>query len=146
MEPIHEEAVTRAVTAAHRKPIDSDVRLAETEGLVYVDFQTPHPGFFWRNPNDPHVLAPATFIVDSSTGEVQGGCYIAGVTAFQDPSSLPWREGEDDGTSVHCEAYTLVCNASLLDTDEGADELQRFLQASLGEGLWIALSGFTFRS
>lgn len=146
MEPIHEEAVTRAVTAVHRKPIDSDVRLAETEGLVYVDFQTPHPGFFWRNPNDPHALTPPLLIVDGHTGDVRGGTYIFNVTAFQDLDSLPWQGAEDDGMSVQSDAYTLACHENLLHTEEGADELQRFLQASLGEGLWIALSGFQFRS
>ena len=146
MEPFHEEAVMRAVTAAHRKPIDFSVRLAETEGLVYIDFQTPHPGFFWSNPNDPHALTPPLLIVDGYTGEVRGGTYIFSVIAFQNPDSLPWQGAGDDGTSVQSEAYTLACNENLLYTEEGADELRRFLQASLGEGSWIALSGFQFRS
>lgn len=146
MEPIHEEAVMQAVTAAHRERIDFGVRLADTEGLIYVDFQTPHPGFFWRNPNDPHALTPPLLIVDGGTGEVRGGTYIFSVTAFQDPDSLPWRGAEDDGMSVQSEAYTLACHENVLHTKEGADELRRFLQASLGEVLWIGLSGFPFRS
>lgn len=146
MEPFHEDAVMQAVTAVHGKRIDFNVRWAETDGMVYIDFQAPHPDFFWSNPSNRHVLTPPLLIVDGGTGEVRGGTYIFSVTAFQDPDVLPWREGEGDETTVYSDGYTLACHENLLHTEEGVKELQCFLQASLGGGSWIALSNFQFRS
>lgn len=144
MDPMYEEVVIQAVTEAYRALIEFGVRKAGEE--VCVDFQTPHPGFLWINPNDPHSDAPPAFIVDGRTGEVEDGLCVRRVTAFLDPTSLPWVGVEDDGGQVQAEAYTLVCNASLLCSPEGAAELRRFLQASLGEFMHIALSNFQFRS
>lgn len=143
MDRVYEEVVAQAVTEAYRELIESGVREAGEE--VCVDFQTPHPGFFWINPDSPHLDEPPAFTVDVTTGEVQGGRCIRRVTAFLDPTSLPWAGVEDDGERVQAEEYSLVCDARLLCTVEGADELRRFLLASLGEGLCVAVSNFQFR-
>ena len=144
MDPMYEEVVIQAVTEVYRGFIEFGVREVEEE--VWVDFRTPHPGFSWANPDDPHACMPPTFIVDATTGEVQGGFCAKRVTAFQNSDSLPWYGVEDDGICVQAEAYTLVCDAGLLNSVEGASELQCFLQASLGELAWVALSNFQFRS
>lgn len=144
MDPMCEEVVIQAVTEAYRELIEFSVREAGEE--VCVDFQTPHPGFFWINPDHPHAYMPPAFIVDANSGEVQDGFCVKKVIAFQDPDSLPWVGVEDDGERVQAETYTLVCDARLLCSVEGAAELQRFLQASLGEFAHIALSNFQFRS
>ena len=131
MQPTYDETVAAAIASVLRKPIGFDVR--EAEGEVYVDFQTHHPGFFWWNPVDQHSSALPAFIVDGNTGEVQDGFCVKRVTSFRNSGLLPWYGVEDDGMSVQAEGYTLVCDARLLYSEEGADELQRFLQASLSE-------------
>lgn len=143
MELTHEEVV-RDASMDHGRGIFFTSPMIIEDG-VYMSFNTPHPGFFWCKPDDRHSKPPA-FIVDGTTGEVQNSFCIKRVSALGDAESFPWQTVENDGIRAQTAWFTMACDAERLLTREGAEELRCFLQACLGEGEYVAVSNFQFRS